>query len=172
MTADLGQFDSGDLFDGGRFSHTFAATGTYAYHCTVHRGMLGEVEVRNVTLAPLPRAAVLLNSTVQVGGRTADPRIPVRVQRNTGSGFVTLTTATPAADGTWAATVIAVHTARYRAAAGPDLSETRRLLVSDRKVHVRAAPGLVTVNARHRRAQPSTRPCTQRSFEARVLLEL
>jgi plastocyanin len=146
VTADLGQFDSGDLFDGRRFSHPFAATGTYAYHCTVHRGMLGEVDVRNVTLAPLPPAAVLVNSTVQLGGRTVDPRNPVRVQRNTGSGFVTVTTATPAADGTWAATVIAAHTARYRAAAGPDLSETRRLLVSDRKLHVRASRGIVTVS--------------------------
>ncbi len=68
------------------------------------------------------------------------------MQRNTGSGFVTVTTATPAADGTWTATVVAAHTARYRAAAGPNLSETRRLLVNDRKVHVRASRGLVTVS--------------------------
>jgi plastocyanin len=146
VTADLGQFDSGDLFDGGRFSHTFAATGTYAYHCTVHRGMLGEVDVRNITLAPLPPAAVLVNSRVELGGRTVDPRAPVRVQRNTGSGFVTVATATPEADGTWDATVIAARTARYRAVAGTDLSETRRLLVSGRKVHIRGARGAVTVD--------------------------
>ncbi len=146
VTADLGQFDSGDLFDSHRFSHTFSASGTYTYHCTVHLGMLGEVDVRNVILDPLPPAAVLVNTRVQLTGRTADARAPVHVQRDTGAGFVTVATAAPHRDGTWKASVIADHTARYRAAAGAEKSQTRRLLVSERKVHIRASRGLISVN--------------------------
>lgn len=146
VTADLGQFDSDDLFDGHRFSHTFTALGIYTYHCTVHPGMRGEVDVRNVILDPLPPAAVLVNTRVQLTGRTADAHAPVHVQRDTGAGFVTVATATPHPDGSWRASVIAVHTARYRATAGAEKSQTRRLLVSERKVHIRASPGLISVN--------------------------
>ena len=124
VTADLGQFDSGDLFDCTEACSVRSTCETSpSHHCH-----------------PPPFWSTARSSW-------GDARLThVRVQRNTGSGFVTVTTATPAADGTWAATVVAAHTARYRAAAGPDLSETRRLLVSDRKLHVRASRGIVTVS--------------------------
>src|SRR3979411_2574812 len=41
-TADGGQFDSGDLLDGGVFSQVFSTLGSYPYHCNVHPGMVGE----------------------------------------------------------------------------------------------------------------------------------
>jgi hypothetical protein len=76
---------------------------------------------------------------VELDGRTADTGAPVVVQRRvTGSGFQPVTTVTPAADGTWKATVPADATADYRAASGADVSETRRLLVENRRVLVRA----------------------------------
>lgn len=50
VTADAGQFDSGTLQSGSAFSYTFSAPGTYAYSCTIHPTMHGQV----VVLAALP----------------------------------------------------------------------------------------------------------------------
>lgn len=43
VTSDTGLFDSGDINPGGTFTHTFAAAGTYPYHCTIHPTMLGTI---------------------------------------------------------------------------------------------------------------------------------
>jgi plastocyanin len=145
ITADDGAFDSGDVFGGDRFTQTFDAVGAYPYHCRVHAGMTGEVDVRRVTLGVFPTAAIPAGDLVDVDGRTADPAIPVRIERDTGSGFETVATATPAGDGTWRAKVTAERTADYRAAVGSGTSETRRLLVSDRRVLARATPSGVAV---------------------------
>jgi plastocyanin len=45
VTAVDGSFDSGRLGSGGRFSHTFDQPGTFAYYCTLHPSMRGEVVV-------------------------------------------------------------------------------------------------------------------------------
>jgi len=44
-TSDVSGWNSGSVAPGGRFSFTFAAPGTYSYHCTIHPGMVGKVEV-------------------------------------------------------------------------------------------------------------------------------
>jgi plastocyanin len=136
VTADDGSFDSGDVLSGLRFKHRFDAVGAYRYHCRVHTVMTGEVDVRRVTLGPLPPGLVRTGEQVDVEGRTADPSTPVRVQRSTGGAFTTVATATPDADGDWTARVTAKHTADYRAASGSDVSEARELRVSDRTVKV------------------------------------
>jgi plastocyanin len=146
VTADNGSFDSGDLEGGQHFSQTFTSVGAYAYHCTVHAGMTGEVDVRRVTLAALPPAAVPAGKSVEFEGRTADPALPVTIERNTSSGFRPAGTATPAADGTWRTTLMAQQTGDYRAAVGADTSQTRRLLVSNRKVRIRATRHGVAVS--------------------------
>jgi hypothetical protein len=69
----------------------------------------------------------------------------VQVQRADGTGFTTLATATPAADGSWKASITATHTGDYRAVNDQGPSESRRLLVSDRKVLVRATRSGVAV---------------------------
>jgi plastocyanin len=138
VNADDGSFDSGDLFDGDTFAHRFDAVGAYPYHCSVHAGMNGEVDVRRVTLEPLPVAQIPLGTPVQFAGRTADPDTPVRIERAGGTGFETIATATPAADGTWSTTAAATQTGDYRAASGDAASDTRRLLVSTRKIRLRA----------------------------------
>ena len=145
VTADDESFDSGDLFGGDRFEMTFDAVGAYNYHCRVHPGMVGELDVRRVTLGSLPTELVEAGERVDVDGRTADPSSPVQIERDTGTGFEPVATATPAADGTWRAQVIAERTAEYRATTGMDVSQTRRLLVSDRRVIVRARRGRVSV---------------------------
>jgi plastocyanin len=146
VTSDTGVFDSGDLLPEGRFTWQFDEPGAFAYHCTVHEGMVGEVDVRRVILGPLPTAAIPAGDRVEFDGRTAAPSQPVEIQRSDdGSHFTTVATAAAAADGTWSAKVTATATADYRAATGGDASQTRRLLVSDRKVLLRATRGGVRV---------------------------
>ena len=146
VTSDTGVFDSGDLQNGQKFVFTFATIGVYTYHCIIHRGMVGEIDVRPVTLEPLPPTAVLPKAKVQFSGRTAQSDEPVQIQMNTGSGFRTVASATPASDGSWEATISAVKTARYRASTPGGVSETHRLLVINRTVHVNVTRTGVSVS--------------------------
>jgi len=139
VTADDGSFDSGDLSSGGVFTHRFDAPGVYLYHCRIHLGMTGEVDVRRVTLNPLPTVAVPVGERVTFTGRTADGADPVIVQRATSDGYRSVSAATPAPDGTWSVTLTATSTGTYRAGSGADVSETRRLLVVNRRVLVRVS---------------------------------
>ncbi len=145
VTSDGDAFDSGDLVVGRSFSFVFTTPGTYTYHCAIHREMFGVVHVRRVTLEPLPPRAVPAGISITLRGRTADPSAAVQIQRDSGSGFQTVASATPLADGTWRARVSTTRTAHYRAALGSDLSETRRLLVVDRHVQARRAHGGISV---------------------------
>jgi plastocyanin len=139
VTSDTGIFDSGDLLAGDRFSFQFDEPGAFAYHCTVHEGMVGEVDVRRVTLGVLSTTAIPTGDRVEFSGRTSSLSQPVQIQRTEdGTRFTTVATAAAGPDGTWSTKVTATTTADYRAALGDDLSQTRRLLVSDRKVLLRA----------------------------------
>ncbi len=47
VTADNGEFDSGDLFENDTFEHTFETeTGKIGYHCEPHPEMTGSVTVK------------------------------------------------------------------------------------------------------------------------------
>jgi hypothetical protein len=107
--------------------------------------MTGEVDVRRVTMGTLPPGLVESGERIAVDGRTADPSVPVEVERSTGGEFETVATITPSADGSWAGEIVAEETAEYRARVGADVSDLRRLLVSDRRVIVRARRGRVSV---------------------------
>jgi hypothetical protein len=62
----------------------------------------------------------------------------VRIERaGKGGTYATVATATPTAAGDWSATITAGATADYRAASGGDVSEVRRVLVSDRRIKLR-----------------------------------
>jgi plastocyanin len=46
LTPPARELDSGNIANGGVFPHTFHATGTFNYHCTIHgTGMAGQVIV-------------------------------------------------------------------------------------------------------------------------------
>jgi plastocyanin len=138
VVSDTGLFGSAQLATGGAFAWTSTQTGVYAYHCSIHPSMTGEIDVRGVTLGPVPTAALVAGTKVALDGRTADPTQPVRIERSTdGTRFTTIATATPDASGDWRASVSAARTADLRAASATGVSETRRVLVSDRKVRVR-----------------------------------
>jgi plastocyanin len=44
LTADKGQFDTGDLDGGAKGAITIDAPGTYTYHCSIHNYMTGTIE--------------------------------------------------------------------------------------------------------------------------------
>jgi hypothetical protein len=99
-----------------------------------------------VTLGPLPVAAVPVGDQIEFEGRTADPGQPVRIERSTGADFKPVATATPAADGTWKVNVAAQATGDYRAANSAGASRSRHVIVSDRKVLVRATKRGIAVS--------------------------
>jgi plastocyanin len=139
VTSDDGVFSSGDIESGARFEFTFSKPGIYRYHCTIHPGITGEVDVRPVILDGLPTAAVPVGTAVEFDGRVANVARRVLVQqRASGSSFTTVAEAKPKPDGSWTAMVNARTTGDFRAVSGSDTSETRRLLVSDRHVVVHA----------------------------------
>lgn len=145
VTADDDSFDSDEIEGGQKFGRTFEAVGAYAYHCRLHPGMEGEVDVRRVTLGPLPTGLVQVGEVVEFEGRTADPASAVQIERSTGGAFETVGGANPNADGTWRTEVIADETSEYRARVGDDVSRSSRVLVSDRRVIVRVRHGRVSV---------------------------
>jgi plastocyanin len=140
VTSDDGLFDSGDVPGGANFSFTFSSVGTYRYHCTIHQNITGEIDVRRLTLAGLPTAAVPKGDPVEFDGVSATPGKTVSIQQRPGGGgrFTTIGHARVGANGHWTATLPAQATGDYRVVSGRDASETRRLLVSDRHVAVRA----------------------------------
>jgi plastocyanin len=145
VTADDGAFDSGDLDPETNFAVDFASSGTFAYHCTKHAGMTGEIDVRPVILGTLPTAAVPAGDQVEFEGRTSEPAQPVRIERSTGGAFQTIATAQPAADGSWKTSLAAQSTGDYRASIDSGDSGTRHLTVSDRKVLIRATSRGISV---------------------------
>lgn len=146
VTSDVGAFGVGELPPGAVFTQRFELPGAYAYHCTLHPQMTGEVDVRRVILGSLPTAVVAQGTRVEVAGRAADPSAPVAMQRSVNGGaFATVASAAPASDGTWRTTVVATETATYRAATGADVSQERRLLVSVRRVLLRRTRAGVVV---------------------------
>ena len=138
VTADDASFDSGDLNPSDRFTRVFDSAGTFAYHCTKHAGMVGEIDVRPVILGPLPTAAVPAGDQVEFEGRTADPSQSVRIERVDSGAPRVVASATPAADGSWKTSIAAQATGDYQAANEAGVSEARHLIVSDRKVLIRA----------------------------------
>lgn len=145
VTADDESFDSDEVEGGEKFERAFDAVGVYAYHCRLHPGMEGEVDVRRVTLEPLPAGLVQAGEPVEFEGRTADPATPVQIERSTGGSFEPVAGVDANADGTWKTELIADETSEYRARIGDDVSRAYRLLVSDRRVIVRARRGRVSV---------------------------
>jgi plastocyanin len=139
VTSDSGAFASDALVPAATFSVRFDDVGAFPYHCTIHAGMVGEVDVRRVILGGLPTAVVPAGDRVEMTGRAADSSRPVRIERSLdGTTFAPVAQTIPHADGTWSVNVTAEASADYRAASGAEVSQTRRLAVSDRRVLLRA----------------------------------
>lgn len=146
VTADDGSFDSGDVDGGGRYSRQFGTVGAFTYHCRIHPDMTGEIDVRRVILDALPSAAVPAGEPVELSGRTADPG-PITLQEGSAptGPFHAVDRVVPGLDGRWTARVTPSATSYYRARSVTGTSETRRLLVTDRRVLVQARHGHIGV---------------------------
>ncbi|MEA2279612.1 MAG: hypothetical protein QOK21_219 [Solirubrobacteraceae bacterium] len=141
VTADDGSFSSRQLFGGDTYDHRVAAPGVITYHCIVHAGMHGEIDVHRVLL-DAPREPGAPGRLYVLRGRSSlAPGSPVAIERDAGAGFEPAGSTTVASDGGFVASVRSPKTAQYRAlVAGGEASPPVRLLVVDR--HVTAAvPG-------------------------------
>ena len=150
VTADDDSFESGFIRPGGAFSRTFAKTGTYAYHCTIHKFMRGTVRVFDVVLTgpdrPLPAGAPTKLEGLAPAGVTE-----VVLERVSRAGVAEAGRKAPGADGAFVFPLRAAEPATYRVKAGAASSARVRVAVAP---HVSAAvrSGAIVVSALPARA--------------------
>jgi plastocyanin len=113
VTADDDTFDSGDLRPGREFALSFSKTGVFAYHCTIHRFMRGEVRVYALVLRG-PERPVLAGFATRLEGRAPPGSTEVVLERITRSASAPLRRATPLPDGTFAFALRVGTPAAYR----------------------------------------------------------
>jgi plastocyanin len=171
-----GLFQTGRMDSGVSFAHAFAAPGEYAYRCTIHTFMAGNVSVAAVLL-DAPEGAVLAGESLRLTGRAAAGTERVRIERSLDSVTWedTGVAATPAEDGTYSALLPAAEGAAYRAAVPAGASAVVMPQVAARvpvalhvargrhrsRVHVRTAPagaGMLATLETYRRERFDWRP--------------
>jgi plastocyanin len=143
VTTDGDAFSSGYVPPGGSFSFTFAKQGRYAYHCTIHKFMRGEVDAFGLVLSG-PEDAVASGRRVVFAG-LAPPGTETVTLRGAPSGERTVR-ARP--DGSFVAAVTVAVPGRFRAVAGRLVSPVVRVPVrpevrvgrTGRMLHARAVP--------------------------------
>lgn len=138
VTATDGSFASGGVAGGGKYAHRFTAPGRFAYYCSLHPSMRGEIDVETLLLdAPTQPAG--RNRPYPLAGRAALPAgSTVTIEGDDGSGFRPAGTATVDDGGAFHLTVTPRATTTYRAVAGADVAPAIRVLVLDRKVRASA----------------------------------
>ena len=98
VTSDPGTPEAFDLAiaDGASASFTFDSPGTYAYHCTIHRGMAGTVVAQGTAATPTPTPLATLAPTATpagpmptqstaAGAGSPPPTVPDSASRQDGS---------------------------------------------------------------------------------------
>ena len=131
-------FDSGPIVPGGGFFHDFTAPGTYAYLCTIHPFISGEVDAYALLLKG-PGRAVARGAAATLTGRVAAGVRSVTIEQDTGAGFRPVATV-QAQGASLRAVVHPQATAQYRAVSGTSTSPPVQVEVSNRTdVSVRRA---------------------------------
>jgi plastocyanin len=157
VTADDDSFGSGFIRPGGAFSRTFAKTGTYAYHCTIHKFMRGTVRVFDVVLVgpdhPLPAGASTRLEGLAPAGATE-----VVLERVSRGGVAEAGRKAPGANGEFAFPLRAVEPATYRVKAGTAVSSLVRVAVAP---HVSAAARGAVIVVSALPARPGSRVAVQ-----------
>src|SRR5262245_3932041 len=144
VTADGDAFSSGYVPPGGSFTFTFASQGRYAFHCTIHRFMKGEVDVFGLVLSG-PEGPVQAGRRVVLAGLAPPGTTGVTV-RGTNSTIAVR----PKPDGSFALRFPVVAPGVYRATADPLSSPPVRVAVRPivRATHAGHAIGVVAAPAR------------------------
>jgi plastocyanin len=139
VNADDGSFDSDRVAIGGTYARSFDSPGKYAYHCTLHPTMRGEVDAHSLLLDAQPESAGPGRS-YPLPGRAALPAgTEVSIEGDSGSGFRAVGSATVGADGHFSATVTPAASTTYRAVHDGEASPPVELLVLDHRVRARAS---------------------------------
>lgn len=150
VTHDL--FSSGSLSRLETFEHDFHAAGVFDYHCTIHFGMRGSVEVYDVYLAP-PPGSILFGKAVVLRGlaRQASEVIVQRVADGS-----TIGTATAGSEGSFAVSLAGSGPSfQVRAVEGAYVSRAVKILIRPKLTITARRVGsrhLVTVTATPRQA--------------------
>jgi plastocyanin len=134
VTAVDGSFASPRLVSTDMYEHAFPTTGSYAYYCTLHPFMRGEVDVHDLLLTAPTEPGAPGRSYVLHGRSSLAPGTTLSVEADTGGGFQPVDSTTVAGDGTITAEIAPRVSAGYRVVAGDDASPPVQLLVLDRKV--------------------------------------
>jgi hypothetical protein len=132
-------FNSGRIAPRGAANHVFTPAGEYAYICTIHDGMTGELGVHTLLLSG-PKGPVGRGEPVALHVRAPETATPVTIEEDSGAGWVPVATAGPPPPsghdghiepGTLHATVVPPGSASYRAVSALGASPPLRVEVSD-----------------------------------------
>ncbi|MCW2958129.1 MAG: hypothetical protein JWP18_932 [Solirubrobacterales bacterium] len=139
VTADDGRLDSGRLLSGESYTARVQAPGDVPYHCELHAGMAGTLQVRTILL-DTPAMAAAPRRPFPLSGRAAlAPGTEVRLQADTGAGFTDVGRTTTDAEGHFSVRVVPPGSGELRAVTGDQISPPVPLRVLDRRVQVRVA---------------------------------
>jgi plastocyanin len=161
-------FDSGRMEVGARFSQTFAAQGTYQYHCTLHRFMFGSVRVFGLALGAATRSAGP-GQPATLTGRAPVGVDAVTIERLGAAGaWEAVGGAVPGADRRFSAQVPTAGPSAFRARSGELLSTVVRIAARP-LVHVSATRhgARIAITVATDPAQPGARVALQRYVRER-----
>jgi plastocyanin len=117
VTEDDDVFDSGQISPGQTFSQTFDTSGTFRFHCTIHRFMRGSVSVYDLVLRA-PADPVLAGRRTRVDGVAPSNVTEVVLERVAPGPVTVVGQAEPSADGSFTVLLRAPEPRSYRARAG------------------------------------------------------
>lgn len=133
-------FNSGRIAPRGATNHPFPVPGVYDYVCTIHDPMTGQVAVHPLLLSGTSKSRVRRGTSVALHVRAPEGAGEVRIEADTGGGFVPVAVAGPAEGGghegheepgTVHASLLAAETAVYRAVFTGGSSNELRIEVTD-----------------------------------------
>jgi plastocyanin len=154
VTADGDAFASGYVPPGGTFTFTFAKQGHYAFHCTIHKFMRGEIDVFGLVLSG-PEGPVPSGQRVVFAGLAPPGTSSVTLRGGTSGDRVVR--ARP--DGSFVAPVTPTVPGTYRAVAGRLVSPAVRVQVKPAVLVVHAGTML---RVRARPARPGAAAILER----------
>jgi hypothetical protein len=141
VTEDDDVFDSGDIRPGQTFTMTFEKSGTYNFHCTIHRFMHGSVSVFEVVLRG-PSQPLLAGRRTRLSGIAPAGAAEVVLERITQGTAQVVGTAQPGTDGSFSFPLRAPEPRRYRARAGNAASAIVLVRVEPRVAAERVGGGI------------------------------
>ncbi len=141
VTEDDDVFDSGFIRPGQSFSRIFDRSGTYRFHCTIHRFMHGSVSVFGVVLQG-PSDPVRPGRWARLTGVAPAGATDVVLVRVMPRPVQVVRSVKPGADGSFRFVVRAPEPQRYRARAAAATSPVVRVRVEPRVSAVRVARGI------------------------------